>query len=78
MEEAAEEEEIEKEDSEEDGNRETYLPPKAAEFFSVSDNFDRHVSGGRYLYGAVILARWQRPMDGGTGTQNLSEWTRNR
>ena len=49
MEEATEEEDIEEEASEEKRSRDTYLPPKAAEFFAVSKDFDRHGSGGRYL-----------------------------
>ena len=39
MEEAVEEEEIEEGASEEEGSGEPDLPPKAAEFFSVSDDF---------------------------------------
>ena len=40
MEEEAEEEDIEEEASEEEGSKEPDLPPKAAEFFFISDDFD--------------------------------------
>ena len=66
MEEAAEEEEIDEEAPEEKGSGETDLPPKAAQFFVVSNDFDRHGSGGRYLYRSVVPVRRQRPMDGGS------------
>ena len=81
-EETVEEEEIEKEEIrdkyiEEQGSREPDLPLKVADFFAVSDNYNRHGISRRYLYGAVVPVRRQRPMDGGTGTQHLAEQTRN-
>ena len=46
-----EEEEIKEEASEEEGNMEPDLTPKAAEFFAVSKNFDRHGSVREYRTG---------------------------
>ena len=40
--------------SEEEGSGKPDLPPKAAEFFAVSDNFDQHGSSGRYLHRDVV------------------------
>ena len=36
--------------SEEEGSREPDLPPKEVEIFAVSDDFNQHGSGRRYLY----------------------------
>ena len=52
------------------------LPPKAAEFFVVSNNLDRHGSGGSYLYGSNVLVQWKQPMYVGTGKQHPLERTR--
>ena len=42
-----------------EGRGDPDLPPKAAEFFAVSDDFDQHDSGRRYLYGATDgSGRW--------------------
>ena len=76
MEEATEEEGIEEEAPEEKGSGETDLLPKAAEFFSASDNFYQRGSGGMYLNGDVVLVRRQWQMDGGIGTQYPTQLTR--
>ena len=45
------------------------------EFFAVSNDFNQHVSGGRYLYGAFTLVQRQQKTNGGTGMNNLEEHT---
>ena len=62
-EEAEEEEEIEEEAADEEMRGYTEILPKSVEFFAVSDDFDRHDSGRRYLYEAVVPLQQQRPMD---------------
>ena len=62
--------------AEEEGSGYPYLPPKAAESFAVSNNFNQQSSGRRYLYRAVIPVQLQWPMDGGMGKQHPLEQTR--
>ena len=77
IEEAAEEKYIQEEESDEEGSGEPNLPPKAAEFFAVSNDFYQHGGDRRYLYGAVVMVQWNKSMDRGTRNQHPAERTRN-